>query len=123
MVGRGATVLLMAALVGPAAGPWAAASGTAPGCSDGVCVCAHHGPARAAKTMPCHGHGETGAPKCEMRAACHHEIPGVAVSPPYLLPAMTRLALERPSADLVPGAQAQPRAGLRPVETQPPRAS
>jgi len=125
MVGRWIAVALMttAALGGPVAGPWAAAAGSGPGCSDGVCVCAHHAREQAAESAPCHGAAETQKPRCEMRAACHHELPGVTALPPYLLPMAASLAHEPPLTAMAPNPAGLPRTGLRPVEPHPPRAS
>jgi hypothetical protein len=123
MLGRMAAVLLMAALAGPLAAPWAAAEGAEPVCRDGVCVCAHHGRAKAADPGSCHGQEGGGASRCEMRAACHHQQEGVAAIVPYLLPTVASLSGQRPSVS-IPGELAhRPRAGLRSIEPPPPRAS
>jgi len=125
MAGRWMAVALMmtGALGGPVAGPWAAVAASGSGCSGGVCVCAHHARERSAESAPCHGAGETQEPRCQMRAACHHELPGMAALPVYLLTPAARLA-HQPLVTALPVNPARvPRSGLRPVDPHPPRAS
>jgi hypothetical protein len=123
MVGRFIAAVLISVLGGPLASPWAAAAGAAPGCSEGVCVCSHHVREKAAESAPCHGADESREPRCEMRAACRHQLPGVAATPTYLLPAAVTVA-RQPRVDMMAARPARlPLPGLRPVELLPPRAS
>jgi hypothetical protein len=124
MVARIIATALVAALGGPLASPWVLAAGAGPGCRDGVCVCAHHaGGTPAQSPKPCHDEGESQKARCELRAACHHELTGVTALPPYLLPVAEGLRYQ-PATEAVAAIAAQPPLpGLRSVEPQPPRAA
>jgi hypothetical protein len=123
MVGRFIAIAVVVSLWGPLVGPWAAASGAGPGCRGGVCVCAHHPREQPAEKAPCHGAHQAQEPRCELRAACHHEVPGVAAPLPFLIPPIATLLHQAPSVAVTADAQRLPLSGLRPVEPQPPRAS